>query len=303
MEDWVLPPHPERWPVRSRLCAAKHGGEMWVAGRHCGARAPLDLWKRTHLFREWGAMSEQPGLLGGRHPRVDAGNRCRRPGEPRGDLRGLLLDCVAQAVRPQWSWWCILASLPRADQASPVSTPPQAAVQPGWPPSAVGVPPPPPSWSCWRSPPPTCRPGRPCGSCPVLGWWRRQPIQCGGNKRVHWMGARAPRWWSSSSAHSGNGAVVESGRRPLPLSVRCLCGPHVRTLSYFIVPELEEIVNHRCTLGDLSCWMAAASEIQGVDRNEWSPAVPLLPLAATRPTCSNFVSCEVGLRLNHGVSL
>ena len=33
--------------------------------------------------------------------------------------------------------------------------------------NAISGPPPPPPWSCWGSPPWTCRPGRPCRSCPA----------------------------------------------------------------------------------------------------------------------------------------
>ena len=47
-------------------------------------------------------MSEQPGLLGERHPQAEAGHQDRRPGDPQGDLFGLILDCVAQASGHNW---------------------------------------------------------------------------------------------------------------------------------------------------------------------------------------------------------
>lgn len=50
-------------------------------------------------------MSEQPELLGEQHSRAEADHWDGRPAGPQGDLRGLLRDCVAEAVRPQCSKW------------------------------------------------------------------------------------------------------------------------------------------------------------------------------------------------------
>ena len=50
-------------------------------------------------------MSEQPELLGEQPPRAEAGHWDGRPTGPQGDLRGLLRDCVAEAVRPKCSKW------------------------------------------------------------------------------------------------------------------------------------------------------------------------------------------------------